>query len=147
MNDRQPEIAGDVAEAKSVTPYAVKKQRIILMLLAYSTFLGFLEVIFPDTDAPTDFVVGLPLLILGVSWCFTDAAERNFRVGRVTSLLLILFLALGLPIYLLRTRGFGGFKTLALTLCLIGVMLACMVVAAFVTAYAGHAAGLLNPVF
>ncbi len=146
MDDGQHEITGNDTKAKRVD-YGAKKRRIILMLLAYSTFLGIVEGIFPDTDAPTNFVVSLPLLILGVSWCFTDAAEHNFRVGRVTSLLLILFLALGLPIYLLRTCGFGAFKTLALTLCLIGVMLACTVVAAFVTAYGGKAVGLLNPVF
>ena len=146
MDDRPHEISGNDAEANVVT-YAVKKRRIILMLLAYSTLAGIIEVIFPDTDSATDFVLSLPMLVLGVSWCFTDAAERGFRMGRLMSLLLILCLAVGLPVYLLRTRGFGAFKTLALTVLLVVVMSTCMVVAGYVTAYAGNAAGLWNRVF
>ncbi|MEI8022093.1 MAG: hypothetical protein WCH39_28040 [Schlesneria sp.] len=143
MDDGQHEITENDAKAQTID-YGVKKRRIILMLLAYSAILGITAVIFPDKDPPTDFVFFLPLLILGVSWCFTDAAERNYRMGRLMSLLLILFLALGLPIYLLRTRGFGAFKTLAATLLLVGGMLTCMVVAVIATVYAGNAAGLLN---
>ena len=146
MDDRQHEIAGNDAKAGTID-YAVKKRRIILMLLAYSAILGIIACFVPDKDAPTDFVFGLPLLILGISWCFTDAAERNYRMGRLMSLLLILILGIGLPIYLLRTRGFGAFKSLAFTLLLIGGMFACMFVAAIATAYVGNAAGLLNLAF
>ncbi len=143
MDDGQREITGSDAKAQTID-YGAKKRRIILMLLAYSAILGITAVIFPDKDAPRDFVFFLPLLILGVSWCFTDAAERNYRMGRLMSLLLILFLGIGLPIYLFRTRGFGAFKTLAATLLLVGGMITCVVVAAFVTLYVGNAAGLLN---
>ena len=141
MDDGQYEVAGNDAKAQTVD-YGVKKRRIILMLLAYSTLLGIIAVIFPDKDAPTDFVFGLPLLILGISWCFTDAAERNYRMGRLMSLLLILILAIGLPIYLLRTRGFGAFKALAFTLLLIGAMFTCMFVAGYTVSYVGSATGL-----
>jgi len=29
--------------------------------------------------SPLDFVVGFPLLILGIWWCLIDAAERDYR--------------------------------------------------------------------
>ena len=146
MDDSQRDITENTADAQTID-YAVKKRRIILMLLAYSAILGIIAVIFPDKDPPTDFVFFLALLILGVSWCFTDAAERNYRMGRLMSLLLILFLGIGLPIYFLRTRGFGAFKALAFTLLLVGAMCTCMFVAAFATVCVGNAAGLLNLAF
>ena len=77
-----------------------------------------------------------------ISWCFTDAAERDHRIGRAMRLLLILLFIVGFPIYLLQTRGFGGFKTLGLTLLLALAMFACMYTAGLVTLFIGDATGI-----
>ncbi len=122
--------------------YAAKKRRILIILLAYSAILGVVSCFLPEEDRALDFVVGLPLLILGVSWCFTDAIEREHRIGRVTRLLLILLFIVGFPIYLLQTRGFRGFKSLGLTLLLVAAMFACMFTTYHITLFIGDVTGL-----
>lgn len=141
MDDGQLEIAGDYAAAQTVE-YGVRKRRLILMLLAYSAILGILSCFLPKEDSPMDFVAGLPLLILGVMWCFTDAAERDYRMGSLMKLVLVLMFIVGLPIYLFRTRGIGGFKALAFSLLLVGAMFTCMFITGYATLYFGSAAGL-----
>jgi len=130
------------AENERCVDYAVKKRRILMLLLAYSAILGVISVFLVEEDRVLDFIVGLPLLILAISWCFTDAAERDHRIGRVMRLLLILLFILGLPIYLLQTRGIRAFKTFGLTVLLVAAMFACMFATEFVTISIGEVTGI-----
>jgi hypothetical protein len=141
MNDDQLETAEDVASARMVD-YGAKKRRILVMLMAYSAIFGAVLCFLPEEDIPLDFVVGLPVLLLGISWCFTDANERDHRIGRVMKLVLIFFFVIGLPIYLLQTRGMGAFKILAFTMLLVAGMFVCMIATAIATLYLGEATGL-----
>ena len=119
-----------------------RSRRIVLMLLAYSAILGIIICFLPEEDTPLDFIVGIPLVILGVAWCFEDAQRRGHRIGRTMGPVLILFFMVGFPIYLLQTRGFGAFKSLGMALFLVGLMFTCMVAAAIATTYIGDASGL-----
>ena len=141
MNDDQPEITEGDADTPAVD-YAAKKRRIVLMLLAYSAILGVISCFLPEEDTPLDFIVALPLLILGISWCFTDAGERDHRIGRLMKLVLVLLFIVGFPIYVFQTRGVRGFKIFVLTLLLVGGMIACVFATAFATLYLGDAIGL-----
>jgi len=124
-------------QTQTTVDYAAKKRRIILMLLAYSAIYGVLCIFLPNEDSPLDFLAVLPMLILSVSWCFLDATEHDYRIGRLMVLTLVLLFIVGFPIYVFRTRGIRGFKTLLLTTCLAAVMVAC----AFSTLYMGFALG------
>jgi hypothetical protein len=141
MNDDQLEAAEDAVNARMVD-YGAKKRRILVMLLAYSAIAGAVLCFLPEENTPLDFVAGLPFLLLGISWCFTDAEERNHRIGRVMKLVLIFLFIVGLPIYLLQTRGIRAFQTLAYTMLLVAGMFACMFATAFATLYLGAATGL-----
>lgn len=132
----------DPGHDRPAIDYRLKKRRIAGMLLAYSALLGIISTFLPEEDTPSSLVFGLPVLILGVWWCFTDAAERDYRVGEFTKFLLILFFTIGLPTYMFQTRGIGAFKSLALTVLFAAAMYACMFVAAFVTLIAGSVTGL-----
>ncbi len=121
--------------------YGRRKFRIVVLLLAYSVICGILSCFLPEEDTPLDFIVGLPFLILGVSWCFTDAAERDHRIGMLTKLLLIFFFIFGFPIYLLQTRGLGAFKTLAFSILLVVAMLVILFGTAFTTLVVGELTG------
>jgi hypothetical protein len=114
-------------------------------LLAYSAILGVVSCFLPEEDRALDFIVGFPLLILGISWCFTDAAERDDRIGRLMTLILLLVFIVGLPIYLLQTRGIGAFKSLGWTLLLVAAMFACLFATGFATLYVGEVAGWWGP--
>ena len=86
--------------------YPARKRRIIVMLLAYSAIAGVIFIFLPDEDSPLDYVVGFPLLVLGIAWCFADADERQHRIGKLMRLVLVLAFFIGFPLYLLQTRGY-----------------------------------------
>jgi hypothetical protein len=140
MDNDEAESIG-TTDVESSVHYAARKCGIVMLLLAYSAALGVIVWFLPEEDTPLDFVVGLPLLILGIAWCFTDAAQRDHRIGRLMGLLLVLLFVVGLPIYLFQTRGSGAFKSLLLLAVLIGAMLACLLLTAFATLYGGEAVG------
>lgn len=140
MNDEQLEPAEEAENAESAD-YRLKKRWIVKVLLGYSVMLGIASCFLPEEDTPLDFVLGLPLLILGVSWCFMDAAERSHRIGPLMKLTLILLFIAGFPIYLFQTRGIVAFKTFTLALLLLGAMFTCMFVASLATIYLGSATG------
>jgi hypothetical protein len=121
--------------------YSTKKRRIIMLLFAYSAIVGTALLFLPEEDTTLDFIVRIPFLILSVSWCFTDAAERDHRIGRLTKLFLIFVFIYGFPLYLFQTRGNGAVKSLLLAMVLAAGLLACMVAAAFLTSFVCDAAG------
>ena len=55
------------------------------------------------------FVVGLiPFIILVIRWCQLDAHELNVNLTRFMRLSIIMFAFIAVPIWLLKTRGYGG---------------------------------------
>jgi len=143
MSDNSIELNAANPEADAVD-YAARKRRIVWMLLIYSAGVGAISLFLPEEDRQTDFLLGLPYLIFGVSWCFADARERNHRIGKLMQLVLVLFFVIGFPIYLFQTRGLRGFQTLAAALLLVIVMIACQIVAGYATYFAGDALGLFG---
>jgi hypothetical protein len=142
LSDEELETIED-PEGKPSFDYAGKKRHIVLLLLAYSAICGIVACFLPEkVSTALQFIVSLPFLLLGVSWCFTDAAERDHRIGLLTRILLIVVFVVGLPIYLLQTRGISAIKTLALTLLLVGAMVTCMFVTMIATVFVGGVAGL-----
>lgn len=144
MSDINNEVLHSVEDTncKRRDYFARKKSLIVMLLLVYSAISGVVSCFLPAEDTPLDVIVSLPLLLLGIAWCFTDAAERNFRIGRFTQLLLILLFVSGLPMYLFQSRGIAGFKSLTLAILLIACICVCALVTEFVTLSIGEAAGL-----
>jgi hypothetical protein len=118
--------------------FGAKKLRILFMLLAYSALLGVICIFLPEADVPLHFVVGLPLLFLGISWCYNDASQGNHRISKLVNLTLLFWFLVGFPVYIFQTRGIRGFKTLLLALCFVALMTAC----ALTTMCVGYAVGL-----
>jgi hypothetical protein len=121
-----------------VIDYQKKKRRILIQLLAYCAFVGAVSVFIPDEDPLLDLILRIPPLFFAVAWCFADAAERGHRIGRLTKVLLVLVLIVGLPLYLLQTRGLGGFKAIGYTFLIAVAMVACSFVGTFVSATLYH---------
>ena len=124
--------------------YPARKRRIIVMLLAYSAIAGVIFIFLPEEDSPLDYVVGFPLLVLGIAWCFADADERQHRIGKLMRLVLVLAFFIGFPLYLFQTRGFGGFRTLVLATLLVVAMFACLFLAGFTVLFVGDALGFIE---
>lgn len=59
-------------------------------------------------------LVGLLAVGLVVLWCEFDAAERRLRIGLGWRLLIIGFAMIGVPCYLVRTRGVYGLLSIVL---------------------------------
>ncbi len=105
--------------------YEARKSTILIMILAYMVVLGFIGA-FEDPNASSgvsDFLFGLPILVLVISWAKTDAAQRDEYLSRLTVLGLIFVTIAAIPIYLFSTRGWGGFKSVG-WLCLYVLALA-----------------------
>ncbi|QEG36414.1 hypothetical protein [Bythopirellula goksoeyrii] len=80
MNDDSVElIAGD--DDKHACNYVANKRRSYFILLVYSAILGIRSCFLPEEDTLLDFILGLPLLILGIMWCYVVAAECGNRIG------------------------------------------------------------------
>lgn len=141
MSDDALETVDEAAGAPTVD-YGRRKRRIVLMLLAWSPILGIISPFLPEETTTLDYVVGLPLLILGISWCFTDADERDHRIGLLMKSILVFMFAAGLPIYLLQTRGIRGFKSIALMMLFVGSLFACAFATEIATLHVGEAFGL-----
>lgn len=134
MTDQDSE-STEVSAQASMVNYPRRKRIIIYLLLVYAAFVGCVSNALPEDDQAIDFLFGLPYLILGISWCFADAAERKYRLGRVSKIVMILLFAVGFPVYIFRTRGIGGVKTIGMMFLLIGGMCACAIVAAVATQF------------
>ncbi len=87
--------------------------------------------------------VGLPMLILAIIWCYADAEVRDYRIGKITRLGLVMFFIIAFLIYVFRTRGLRGFKTLGLTALFVAAMAACFFAAGLLTVYIRHFAGFI----
>ncbi len=116
----------DSSDADCTIPnYSNRKRRILILLLVYSAVLGLSAVYLPEDDRVVDVALGLPMLIMLISWCYIDAGQRNHVIGRIMRASLVLLFALAFPIYIFQTRGLKGFISLALTAVFMAAMAAC----------------------
>src|SRR5262245_16305665 len=97
--------APDRGAGSSGTP-----RRILLALFGYAALLGVLLYFLPEEESPMDLLLGVPLLVLSIAWCYADAAERGFRIGGPTRALLVGLFAIGFPLYVFQSRGAGGIR-------------------------------------
>lgn len=62
------------------------------------------------------------LLILVLMWCHFDSAERGRNLPKWLAILIVLVAFIGLPVYLLRSRGvFGGLVTISKAVVFLGL--------------------------
>ena len=125
----EPYRAPEQELADDMPDLAAKKRRILIWLLAYMGVLGLVSGFQgEESDKVMDLALGLPVLILSILWCYTDADERDYEMGLLTKVLLIFLLFVGLPLYLLQTRRAGVLRSLAwLFLYVLALLAAAMV--------------------
>ncbi|MCE2751078.1 MAG: hypothetical protein LW720_04225 [Pirellula sp.] len=127
--------------AREIPDSVSTKRGILLKLLIYSGLLGIISVLLPNSNRVIDFLLGLPALVLGITWCHVDANQREYSLGKLMRLGLIFAFVLAFPFYLLRTRGLKGIKTLAQAILFVTAMFACMLATSFGTLFVGYLAG------
>jgi hypothetical protein len=101
--------------------YGRRKRWLVGLLFLASAVLSIVGCFLGEDDSVVQTLLGLPILVLSIAWCFTDARQRGHRMGRLMKLLLVLCFALAFPIYLFQSRGWRGALTL---LQAVGVMAA-----------------------
>jgi hypothetical protein len=79
-------------------------------------------------------VGGFAVFLLALAWCSFDAREKDFYIGRLNRWLLVLFFALGFPLYLFRTRGYAAFATIVAAILVVVGLFAVFAVTGLVTA-------------
>lgn len=140
---------GPLAETNDNVPaergpdhFSIRKRRLVLLMFVYAAFLGVMYTFVPgEDDREMDLLLGLPLLVLVVSWCFADAGQRGFRMGRLMKVLLALAFLLAFPLYAFRTRGIRGLILLLWATLLAVALCVTVEVAAMTTLLAGETLG------
>ena len=118
-----------------------RKRGILLKLLIYSGLLGIVSVFLQNHNSVLSYLLRLPALILGITWCHVDANQRGYSMGKLMRLGLIFIFVVVFPLYLFRTRGLKGIKTLVQAILFVTAMFACMLATGFATLYVRHLAG------
>jgi tetratricopeptide (TPR) repeat protein len=119
----------------------MRSRYIIVLMVPVPFVLVFLEQYFLgriEDPSVGGFAGSILLIFLILWWVLRDSAERDVTVPYYLKMLLVLIAAIGLPIYLFRSRGFrGGLLAMAAAVC-VGVLL---IASAWIGAVAGdHAA-------
>jgi hypothetical protein len=108
----------------------------LIGLAAVSIIGGVLEQLFSETHADERaFAIGGMVLglILLVSWCRLDAREQGYTISKPLLLAIILFAAIGLLIYFIRTRGARGILSFGIAVLFTVVLIALEQIAIEVT--------------
>ena len=86
---------------------AFKKRQTIWHGMLVCGLLGTVDEIASLKGAQSDFWIaeGLALAFFALRWCILDSQELGRRIGRWMLLTIFLITMVGVPIYLLRTRG------------------------------------------
>ena len=115
----------NVVEPDSMSNLADEKKGILVKILAYCVFAGFISGLLTEANPVLEFLIGLPVTILIFTWCLNDAIQRDRRIGKVMRIGLILFGYVAFPIYIFQTRGFiKGIETLIIASIFFAVMIA-----------------------
>ena len=112
-----------------------KKRQAIFYLLAVAIVLPFFEVFVARWwhDEKIWMAINIAALMFPtLRWCFLDANERHQRLGRFMQLLIICVAALGIPVWLLRTRGVRGFVAIGWLLLLFALVIGANTLAEYV---------------
>jgi len=122
---------------QAVEDFPRAKRRRLLSLLALSIAAGVLQQLLADAEIADllPFVVGLATTVLIISWCNVDARERDFTIKPWLFVTMFFLTFIGVPIYLLRTRGVRGMFSILLALLFFVLMLVLEVVAAQITRF------------
>lgn len=111
----------------------------LLVMLVVNALCGALFSLVPE-EAGLDEVftivdmvlILVPLLV----WCVYDGAERAYRPSKALLILIILFAAIGLPVYFFRTRGaIRGFFAIVLAAAFFLLLMIVSCAAAFAAAW------------
>ena len=104
------------ASSEPVVDFAKAKRRRLLWLLVLWTASGVLDPLLADAEIAglLPLVLGLATTVLIISWCQVDARERGFAIRSWLFVTLFFLTFLGVPIYLLRTRGARGVFSIVL---------------------------------
>jgi hypothetical protein len=113
---------GSLSDAASEVPRAVNfakaKRWRLIWLLVFSIAIGVAEQVFVKDELDKVFRVGgaRPTAVLIASWCHIDARERGYAIRKLLFLAIVFVTVVGLPIYLIRTRGFRGVLSIVFAL-------------------------------
>ena len=97
----------------------------LIGLLLLSTFFGVVQQLQEINDFDGTFLIfvaTIGTIVLVVSWCFLDARELGYRIPKLLLVLIVLCGAIGLPLYLIRTRGVRGLWSSLLASLFLGLM-------------------------
>lgn len=115
-----------------------QKRRFIGLLWVYGLLFGVICCFLPENDSQIDFLVSVPFLVFGILWCSADAKERGTRLGKPTQILLVLLFVVGFPLYVFRSRGLGGFKTLFLGTVVAAISIGLALLSGYATLMIGY---------
>lgn len=120
-----------------------QKNMLLVALLAFTAISSAMWVFVPD-GSPNERLLyvaqsfGTVLLVL--LWCHVDSSQRSYRLSKKLSILIVLVAVVGLPIYLLKSRGRrGGSLAILKALAFYGLMYIVDYLS-FEAAYSAHVA-------
>jgi hypothetical protein len=113
------EPSADQCSADNLEANRIKaaKRRCLFGMLALAAIVGVLDQIFADdrgTDKFVTVIYALTAAFLLITWCQYDSRLYAYRIRKPLLLLIFLLAIIGLPLYLLRTRGYRGLISIAI---------------------------------
>ena len=104
--------------------FAKAKRRRLIWMASLSVVSGVVQQLLVDGEMgrPLQLVSALATTVLIASWCHVDARQRDFTIGRGMFLTIVFLTFLGVPIYLLRTRGVRGIVSILLAVLFVVLM-------------------------
>ncbi len=112
------------------TSDAQRAQRMCLKIAFLACALwGFLRGVLPEASFAVyflDHVLPWGPLVLAVFWCHYDSIQRDIYITRNQYILFCLFFPVAFWVYVFRTRGWRGFRTLLIFVGLAALYLLCL---------------------
>lgn len=93
------------------------KFRCLIALAALSVLDGVVSALvqeYTSADRVFSVIIGLGGVIVILFWCLYDARQRNYHINLFFRVLIVVFACIGVPAYLLTTRGIRGFYSIGL---------------------------------
>ena len=118
-------------EAMDPIDYRLRKRWILLwLMLVTAVDAGVGPLVESSQTAKAQFAVfGLITGLLILRWCSLDSVEWNTHFGPLLGIAIVFFTIIGVPIYLLRTRGLRGL----LAICKAALFVIMLAIIAFVS--------------
>jgi len=135
MSDQSPE-SHETLEIPAVSEIAEAKRSRLIGLLGISAACG----VFAESHLGEFFFFAgtIGSLLLIVSWCQLDARERGYRIPRLLMVMIVLIGVIGVPVFLIRTRGMRGIWSCLLAVLFLGVMVALNLIGSMATPLIGR---------